>query len=72
MNLYDLGNGVYGFKYESGKECLTGSLKEIAMLAMTAGVGLDEFEFALLEMNKNGHLRANFGYNGTFLFSSQK
>jgi hypothetical protein len=72
MNLYDLGNGTYGIMRETGTKPLTGSLKDVAALAMAFGVDLEEFEFALLTMNREGHKRANFGFNGTFLFSSEK
>ena len=72
MNLYDMGNGVYGIKHESGSKPITGSLRDMAELARALGVDLDEFELAVLTMNRQGHTRANFGIHGTFIFSSEK
>jgi hypothetical protein len=70
MDLIDLGNNEYGFKVNGTTS--VGDLKTIAKLARNSGIDLEEFELALLEMNKNNHIRANFGFYGTFIFSSEK
>ena len=70
MDLYDLGNNEYGFKINGTTS--VGDLKTIAKLAKNSGIDLNEFELALVEMNKNSHIRANFGFYGTFIFSSEK
>lgn len=70
MDLYDIGNGNY--RLVSKNLTLEGNLKTVASVIMKHGTSLDELEFALLEMNKNNHIRANFGIFGGFVFSSEK
>jgi hypothetical protein len=70
MDLLDLGEGKYSFSV--GNSVRNGDLKTIAKLALNSGIDLEEFEMALLEMNKNNHKRANFGFYGTFIFSTEK
>ena len=70
MDLLDSGNGKYVLAYGE-KQIVSGDLKCVAKKAHQMGIDMDEFELALLQMNDHGHTRANFGINGTFIFSSE-
>jgi hypothetical protein len=71
MNFYMFENNTFGLKKDGGV-LKTGSLKEIAVLAVSCNVSLDDLTETMVMMNHLGHTRANFGYNGTFIFSSEK
>lgn len=58
----------YRFK-KQGRIIKTGSLQTIACTALECGLSNSELTVAFEEMNKNKHVYANFGLNGTFIFS---
>lgn len=45
------------------------SIEAAADYMLNLGVKDDAIDLALIEMNANEHTRANFGINGTFIFS---
>ena len=58
----------YRFKY-SGTIVDVGSLAEITWTALEYGLTQNELDMAFREMAKNKHTYADFGINGTFIFS---
>lgn len=69
MILLDLGDDKFSFT-KNGKTSV-GNFKEMAFLAISSGVHLDEFDFAVEHLIRNGHRKAMFGsFNGTFLFTA--
>lgn len=61
-----------GWAIKAGNETVTyDTIEQAADVLVSIGVVDDEIDVALVEMMGHGHTRANFGVNGTFVFSDE-
>lgn len=67
VNLYKIRSG-WAVKADSEVEACP-TIEGAADVLLTLGVQDDAIDNALVELYGNGHVRANFGINGNFIFS---
>lgn len=69
VNLYKIRSG---WAIKAGNETeVYSSIEDAADVMVTLGVIDDEIDAALIQMSGLGHTRANFGVNGSFIFSDK-
>jgi hypothetical protein len=72
LDLYKLENNVWAVKTLRTGVSVFPSIEEAADFMLSLGVYDDEIDSALIDIVTLNHTRAQFGINGSFIFSDDK